>query len=346
MFIHYVTDSKEIMAKAGGLRKGNRIWVFLTYGKMSDIDKRDAQIASFYSSLKVPGMIEEDLSKKPVKPIKANEAQFEQFVLKAMQKIDVPGVAIAIVENGKIVFAKGFGVKERGKDDKVDSQTTMKIGSISKSLTTLLMAKLIDEGKFAWNTKVRTLYPNFHVADEKLSNELEMQYLTCACTGIPRKDLVMLFNVHNPDVFKQIAQFKQTTGFGETFQYQNQFLTAAGYVSSYAVDPQKPMDEGYCALMQEKIFAPMGMTNTSFVPGTNYAMPHSFTTDGITIPITVEQDRFTDFTKPAGGIWSNVMDMAQYMITELNEGVNAKGERVVSAENLMYRRKQFIKRGA
>ncbi|MDP1723664.1 MAG: serine hydrolase domain-containing protein [Alphaproteobacteria bacterium] len=341
---NYEAD-KETFIQALAQRKNDTIWAFLISGPAATVHKRNSQILSFLSSLKIPDMIIEDLTAKPLKSIKENIGQFNQSIVQAMRKLDVPGISIAIVENGEIVFEKGYGVKKWGEQDHINEHTLMKIGSISKSMTTLLMAKLIEEGKFKWCTKVQEIYPDFQVDDDVLSKTFVMEQLASGSTGMPRKDLPMILNYKSKDVFQQLATTKPTTESKETFQYNNQMITAVGYVSAHAVYPKKSMDQAFCDLMVEKVFEPMGMIQTTFTPIENFALPHSKTIDGKVQFLSLQDDEFSDFQKPAGGIWSSAHDMALYLITELQNGINPFGKRIFDKQNLMYRRIPQIKLG-
>lgn len=334
----YGSDQENTMVQGKAERRGDTIWTLLTAGPQPDMMKREAQLNSLFGNLKIPGMVEEDLSQKPLNSITHNLDQLNQFITQGMKELGVPGLSIAIVENDKIVFEKGYGVTKWGEQEPVTSQTLMKIGSITKSMTTLLMAKLIEEGKFSWHTKARDLYPNFKVGDDKLSETLTMEESVSASTGLPREDTPVVLNYHGLNPFQQLALIKQTTKSKETFQYNNQLLSVAGDIAAHMAEPEKPMEQAYTDLMTEKVFKPMGMNSTTFTPKENYAFPHATSLTGETKTVTLQADEFTDFVKPAGGVWSNAHDMALYMITELQKGVNAKGKRVFDEHNLMHRR--------
>ncbi len=334
--IYKSDDAAFILAFAK--RKNDKIWVVILSGSQDAREKRSSQISSCIGSLTIPGMKKEDLSQRPLKSIRANEAQLGQFITHAMRELQVPGLSIALVEDGKIVFERGYGVKKWGEQNPVNEHTLLKIGSISKSMTTLLMAKLVEEGRFGWRSKAQTLYPAFRVGDEALSKSLEMEQLASASTGLPRKDAAHAFNYRNKTIFQQLSATKPTTKPKETFQYNNQIVTAAGYIAAHTVYPEKSMDQAFCDVMSEKVFRPMGMARTTFIPQDNFAFPHSETIEGEVTSLTLQDDEETDFSKPAGGIWSSAHDMGLYVITELNGGVNARRERVFDEQTLKHRR--------
>jgi CubicO group peptidase (beta-lactamase class C family) len=281
-----------------------------------------------------------------------NINELNHFIEQGMKELGVPGLSIAIIESDKIIFEKGYGVTKWGDHKPVTSHTLMKIGSITKSFTTLLMAKLIDEGKFDWNTKAHSLYPKFKVDDESLSKTLDMEQLVSANTGLPRTDFPMMFNYYQLSPFQQLALIKPTMKLKESYQYNNQLFSVAGYIAAHAAEPDKPMEQAFMDLMEKKVIEPIGMNETVFpigAPGTtlkpkgDYALPHSTSLDGTPYVLTLHDDQFTDFIKPDDNIWSNAHDMGLYIITELQKGINPEGKRVFGEKNLMNRRVPQIK---
>ena len=105
----------------------------------------------------------------------------------------MPGVSIGLVQDGKVVFAGGFGVRELGSPTKVDADTLFMIASNTKALTTLLLAKLVDQGKITWETPVTQLLPPFKLGDADTTQQVLVKHLICACTGLPRQDFEWLF---------------------------------------------------------------------------------------------------------------------------------------------------------
>ncbi len=115
------------------------------------------------------------------------------FVEASMKKFDIPGAGFALIDQGKVVYEGGIGVKELGKPDPVDAHTLFMAASNTKGMTTLLLAKLVDEKKLDWNEFVTKVYPNFRLADATVTQQVEIRHLICACTGLPRQDLEWLF---------------------------------------------------------------------------------------------------------------------------------------------------------
>jgi CubicO group peptidase (beta-lactamase class C family) len=271
-------------------------------------------------------------------------AAFEAYVVDALHRLGVPGASVAVVQDGAVVYAQGFGVTEVGGIEPVTPETLFMIGSVTKSMTSTMAATLVDDGWLSWQTPIMQLLPDFAVADPQLTDRLTMADAFCACTGLPRRDPEILFNVHTltPDgVIAQLAGFPLTAPFGERFQYSNQMYAVGGYAAARAAGAA-PNDllGGYEAAMRARLLNPMGMVRSTFaladVLGSgDYALPHTTDLNGETrpFPLLVDED-FVSSVAPAGALWSTARDMARYVQTELADGIAPDGTRVVSAENL------------
>jgi CubicO group peptidase (beta-lactamase class C family) len=348
----YVARQDRTRASAVARRKGKWIWVQLVQGKPADLDKRAAQLKTFFSGMQAPGIKKDDLSARKPRSITASKAKLVAFIEAALQATGTPGLSIAVVERGKVVLAEGFGVLEQGKAAKVSADTLMMIGSVSKSLTTLMMATLVDAKKLSWTAKVTAVDPKFRLADARLTKALTVEQLVCACAGLPRKDLPLILEYQGKDdthVYAELSKMKPSTGLKETFQYQNHMVAAGGYVAAHALDPAgASRSKTFVRAMKERVFLPMGMTRTTLdhdaaIKATNRAVPHSQDLWARHHPLSLEQERFATYIGPSGGIWSSAREMARYVITELNRGVAPDGKRVVSAANLTHRWEPQVK---
>ena len=342
--IYDTGDDNEIIIAGGWLYEGIAyIEIFL--GDLVTFQKRVSQLTIISSGYDIYALKETDLSN--VEPLPLTDellAELEAYIIEAMERYEVPGAAVAVVKDGEIVYTKGFGVREMGGDDPVTPETLMLIGSTTKTMTTMLMAQLVDEGLMDWDTPVVDIMPTFAVADPEITHKITVQHLVCACTGVPRRDFEMIFNSEEmsaEDIVESLADFEFFTDFGEAFQYSNQMVATGGYVAALAAGGEYGnLYDDYLALMQEHIFDPIGMTHTTFSfdearASGNYGTPHksNIALEYSPVPLETEEVILTPIS-PAGGAWSNVLDMASYLITELNEGVTPDGTRVVSAENL------------
>lgn len=354
----YKTDTSSGRILQGqGKQKGADALAFIIDGDLNAIVKREAQIQQITASLELPSMIEkeEDLSHAEARAFTPDDArELTRFVATSVVEADLPGFAMAVIQNGKIVYEEGFGVRELGRPAKVTPDTKFLIGSVTKSMTTLLMAKAVDRGLFTWDTPVTQVWPTFRLADEALQNRLRMQDLVCACSGIPRRDLPMIFeqNVKPAQVFTQVSAYRPTTKFEETFQYQNQLVATAGYMTAVAFDKSKTdLTVAYTTAMKNEIFVPLGMTQTTadFAEGArspNRASSHARRMLGNNEAFPLTWERMVIPVAPAGGVWSTVHDLGLYAAEEMRAGVAANGTRVISSENTKKRWEKRVSAGA
>jgi CubicO group peptidase (beta-lactamase class C family) len=270
-------------------------------------------------------------------------AAFEAYVADALYRFDVPGAAIAVVQNGDVVYLNGFGVKNIGSTRPVTPDTMMMIGSITKSMTTMLAASLIDEGHLAWETRLIDLLPDFAVREPALTKRLTIRDAFCNCSGVPGLNLESSFESGrlNPEtVVTALTDVAPAAPYGERFIYNNLLVASGGYALGVANGGGSgDLGLAYDAALRERILGPIGMTHTTFDPEAvltlgDYALPHAADLSGTlrSIPLTAERGLLP--YRPAGGLWSNARDMARYLQTELARGVAPGGTRVVSAGNL------------
>jgi CubicO group peptidase (beta-lactamase class C family) len=272
-------------------------------------------------------------------------AELDAYIEDAMKRYQVPGVEVAVVQNGKIVHLNSFGVREVGKPDPVTPNTLMKIGSVTKSMTTLMIANLVDEGRLSWDTPVTEILPWFETSDPALTPQITVRDLVSNSTGLMRRDTEMIFNASKLDaeaVVRSIKTFafEPDSEFRKTFGYSNQMVATGGYAAAHtAPGGTGNLYADYLAQMQRRVFGPIGMRNTTFsletaVSNPDHASPHGFNLDYTYASVPIEQEEMLTPFAPAGAAWSNATDMARYLITELNRGVASDGTRVVSEANL------------
>jgi CubicO group peptidase (beta-lactamase class C family) len=328
---------------------GERTFVNLIDGSKAAFSRRLAQISEISKTWKPAGFREPSLAgTEPRSFGDAERNAMSDFVPSAMRQLRIPGAAVAIVQNGETVYAEGFGVCRVGNNHAVTPMTRFMIGSSTKPLTTMMMAKLVDMGRFDWTTPVAQVLPGFSLADTEVTSKLEMRHTVSASTGMPRRDVDLLFRfqgIHPEDRIAEMKAMLPTTGFGETFQYSNYLVAAGGYAAAHSFAPGSSLTEAYERAMVELVFEPLGMRQTSVLcnHSPEDAAPHGPDLEGNSVPIDPAMERFADAVAPAGSVWSTILDMASYVRCELQNGVNDHGEQVVSVESLMARRQPAIK---
>lgn len=345
-------QTRVISAQA--LRVGQRWTVAILDMDDGVFGKRESQVDLALGRLWPKGYAPETFAGKQAHAL--DPARIEilaRFIENARVAFDVPGVAIGIVQGGKVVFAGGFGVRELGKPDRVDASTFFMIASNNKALTTLMLAKQVDAGRFTWDTPVTTLMPEFRLGDATTTTRVQVRHLVCACTGLPRQDMEMLFDeTLTPDkVVRMLATMQPTSAFGELYQYSNAMAAAGGFVGGHALHPRMELGAAYDRAMQDLVFDPLGMRSTTFdfdlASRGNHASPHARDAHGKLVPLGLDfhRDRVLP-SRPDGGAWSNVDDMLRYVRMELADGLLPDGSRYIGEAALHERLKQQVATGS
>ena len=297
-FVYETSPNERTVVVAIARRAGDNWTVVLLDGAEATFGKRGAQIGLIVGSLRPGGYERESFAGRKALPLTPERIEIlRRFVEASMKKFDVPGAGFALIDQGKVVFEGGIGVKDAGKPERVDANTLFMAASNTKGMTTLLMAKLVDEKKLQWNELVTNVYPQFKLADAQVTKEIEIRHLICACTGMPRQDLEWLFEYKKfkpESTFTLLSGMKPTSKFGEVFQYSNLMASAAGYVAAFIYEPEAEPGAAYDRAMERQIFKPLGMINTTFdmekAQHGNFASPHSDDIDGKTRLIAMQQN--------------------------------------------------------
>jgi CubicO group peptidase (beta-lactamase class C family) len=243
-------------------------------------------------------------------------ADVDAYITKVVRELDAPGVAVAIVKDDRVVYAKAFGVKELGKPEPVTTETKFAIGSISKSFTTTLLGILVDEKKIGWDDKVSKYLPAYTMWDPWVTREQTVRDLIIHRAGLrPMSGGTVWYgsDYSREEVLRRARFLEPVSSFRSVFSYQNVNYLAAGEVAHVAAG--KTWDDQ----VRERIFAPLGMSqSTTGLPRMtgNVASPHS-EIDGV---LRVVPHRDYDNVAPAASIYASVLDMAEYMRLHLNRG--------------------------
>jgi CubicO group peptidase (beta-lactamase class C family) len=350
--VNYKMGKEGYVKQASGWRVGNTVYLALIEGELVPVQKRASQLQLIASGFQKSTMQQESIAgKKPAKLDKEKLAKFDEHVAQMVELFGVPGASIGVVQDGEVVYSKAFGERKMG-GEPMTTDTLMMVGSTSKTMTTMLMADAVDEGKLEWDKAAQLILPKFSVKDPELSKKITVENLVCACTGVPRRDFEIFFNFNDmsaEDTIESLETFEFFTDFGEAFQYSNQMVAAGGYVTAAALGSEYgKLQDGYIAAMDERIFGPLGMnaTTASFekaIASGKTATPYAQGIDATYEPTPMDIERFVVPLAPAGAVWSNTEDMTKYIITQLNKGVAPDGKRVVSAENLTHTWKPQVK---
>ena len=226
------------------------------------------------------------------------------------------GMAIAVVKDDEVVSAKGYGIRELGKPEKVDENTVFAIASNSKAFTVACLAILVDEKKLAWDDKVSKYLPDFQMYDPWVTSELTIRDLVTHRVGLDTfsGDLLWYETRYSPDeILRRVRFLKPVSSFRTRYGYQNLMFIAAGKVV------EKASGKSWCGFVTERILTPLGMNRTSCsiksLPD-NAAWPHN--ESGGTLRVL--QRGNVDGSYSAAALNSTVIDLSKGGRTQLNGG--------------------------
>ena len=353
IFDYETSPNERAAVEALALRAGSSWTVIILDGTDPTVEKRGAAINLVFESLRPKGYKRESFAGRQAHPLDTDTiAKLNAFVESSMKQLDIPGVSLAFVDKGKIVFQGGLGVRELGKPARVDENTLFMAASNTKGMTTLLLAELVDQKKLRWNQPVVEIYPSFKLGDAETTKKVLVKNLICACTGLPRQDLEWLFEYKNATPESELAllgTMQPTSRFGEVFQYSNLMAAAAGYIGGHLVYPDRKLGTAYDAAMQKMIFDPLDMKSTTFdyakALAGNHATPHGDDVDGHPKVASMDINYSIVPARPAGAVWTSSADLIRYVQLELTQGKLPNGKQLVSAENLLMRRAPQVQLG-
>ena len=249
-----------------------------------------------------------------------SEKQVDELVENTLKSFNVPGIAVAIVKDGKIVLSKGYGVKSIQTKEKVDANTLFGIASNSKAFTTAALAMLVDEKKLNWDDKVLQYLPDFKMYNEYVTNEFTIRDLVThrSGLGLGAGDLMIWpdgSDFKATDIIRNLQYLKPVSAFRTKYDYDNLLYIVAGEVIA------KVSGKSWCDFIEDRIMKPLEMNNSaaSFVrlkDSTNIIAPH-VPTDGKLKIISRYKNQTFD---AAAGIYSSVNDLSKWMIMQLQNG--------------------------
>ncbi|OBH09190.1 serine hydrolase [Mycobacterium sp. E1747] len=261
-------------------------------------------------------------------------AKVDGLVGDLMKSTGVPGMAVAIVHGGKVLYAKGFGVKDvrkgQGQDNVVDADTVFQLASVSKSVGSTVVAHEVGDSVLAWDTPVASKLPWFTLSDPYVTSHVTVADLYSHRSGLPDHagDKLEDLGYDRRQTLERL-KFLSLAPFRASYAYTNYGVTAAA--EAVAAAAGKSWED----LCEEVLYRPLGMTSTSsrfvdFVARPNHAVNHIKVGD----KWEARFQRDPDPQSPAGGVSSSVHDMARWLMMLLGKG-SYDGQRIVSPEALL-----------
>lgn len=198
-----------------------------------------------------------------------------KFISQQMEEWEVPGCAVAIVKDGKVIFAEGFGFRDVLKGLKVTPQTLFAIASCTKAFTAAAIGILADEGKIEWDTPVQDYVPTFKLHDPRTTQYVTVRDLLCHRSGLARHDAMWYGSSYTrKDIFDRIRHLEPNLDFRSAWQYSNIVYSAAGCLIEQITG--KTWEE----FVRERIFHPLEMKSSNFSfeetkTFPDFALPHA-----------------------------------------------------------------------
>ena len=273
----------------------------------------------------------------PKKPEQETLQEIRTLVKAEMEQWHVPGLALAIIKDGKVLLAEGFGYRDVKNKQPVTADTVFAIGSSTKAFTATLLGIAVDEGKLKWDEPVKTYLPDFAMQDEFASERMTPSDLVTHQSGLPRHDVMWYNNQFDrKQLFERLKYLQPNEDFREIFQYQNLMFMTAGYLAGEITG------KSWENLVREKIFQSLSMTSS------NLSVDDSKKTPDHALPYRYEDEdpkkkkkgelkeipfRNINAIGPAGSINSNIRDMARWTLMNLSGGT-LEGKTIISKNQL------------
>jgi CubicO group peptidase (beta-lactamase class C family) len=261
---------------------------------------------------------------------KGNLDGFDTFMTKAMADFKVPGAAVVVVKEGKVLLVKGYGYRDTAKKLPITGKTLFPIASITKSFTVTALGTLVDQGRLEWDKPVREYLPGFRMYDPVATEQLTPRDLVTHRSGLPRHDLLWYSSSLTRDqLVARLRYLEPSKPIRSTFQYNNLMFVTAGYLGGQVAGTS------WEELVEHQILAPLGMNTTRFSSqdarkNPDYALPYrkNRKTDVVS---EIEFSRWGD-VGPAGSMNSCIDDMARYLLLHVNKG-NVDGKQLLGKNN-------------
>ena len=259
--------------------------------------------------------------------VAAPPENFDQRVESLRNSLGVPGVSIAIVENGRTVLAKGYGIRKLGRPEQVDRNTIFRTGSTGKAFTVAALATLVDRGKIKWDDKVIDHMPDFRMYDPWVTREMTIRDLLVHRSGLGLGAGDLLFvpcsDLSRKETVRRLRYIKLATSFRSGFAYDNILYMAAGQLI------EEVSGQTWETYITENIFKPAGMLHSTvsskaFVDSADRANPHGRLNGplrglGDQEPLDEMADR-AENAAPAGGLAISANDMSRWLLIQLGHG--------------------------
>lgn len=295
-----------------------------------------------FLSLLIGGILspQSAVAKEPIKPDQTLEARIqnlvpdlEPYISSGMKAFDVPGLAIGIIANDRLLYGKGFGVRSKANGGAVDTKTVFQIGSTTKGFLATTLAIMVDRGRLKWDDRVIDLYPDFQLKDPWVTREFRVFDLIAQRSGLPpyANDMLGMVGIGEAELIRSLRDVDPVSSFRSTFAYTNITHLLAGRIVAKGAGAAD-----WNTVLRQELLEPLGMKDSSYSAASITAAPNHaegcrWAPNG-TVAVPFTQLFPYDFGG-AGDINSTLEDTARWVRFQLSNGT-FEGRRLVSPENL------------
>jgi CubicO group peptidase (beta-lactamase class C family) len=254
-------------------------------------------------------------------------ADFDAYVRSAMSDFRVPGLSVAVVRDGKVVLARGYGVCREGEDRRVDTETVFPIASVTKVFTATCLAQLVDEGRLNWNDPVVKHLSEFELYDPFLTKDVRIDDLLSHRVGLETADLLAYRGDYDrAEILRRLRYLQPVVPFRSRFGYHNHMVTTAGEVL------ERICGQPWATVLRTRLLQLLGMSATYASPRElqgleNLATPHLLAEGKLIVDTLWNREavhegfaRLHEAVAPAGAMQSSVVDLAKFLQMTLDEG--------------------------
>ena len=256
-------------------------------------------------------------------------ADLDAFITRALKEYQVPGAAVAVVKDGKVILLKGYGVRDVTKPGAVDENTIFQLASVTKTLTATAAATVVDEGKLDWDKPIFNYLPEFVGYDPYMTRWLTERDLLAQRTGWPEftGDQLDSFGYDRAEILRRLRFFKPRYSLREVAQYSNPGFFVAGEVAARCAN------QSWNGLVEQRLFKPLEMSRSGTVikalQDSNATAAHAIV-DGKIVVVAPSE---LDITGAASSGTSTAADMSKLLLMFLNHGTH-NGKRVLKPETI------------
>lgn len=248
-------------------------------------------------------------------------ASYETRFKKSFSEAGCPGAAMAIVVDSTLVWSNCYGLRSVERNLPVEDHTLFRLGSLSKGISSVLVSKLVHQGKLSWSDHVRSYLTSFTMADTSQAGRISISHLLSHSTGLPRHTFTDLIEsgLHASSVLDRLHEVRLIGKEGKSFAYQN-------FAFSLVEDiVQLKTSQKFADLLFAELFSPLGMQDVctdyqSYMKGDNYAAPHRATAGGNFVEIPLNEKYYNAVS--AGGINASINDMSKWLQVLLGQSEN------------------------